>query len=44
MQQVFHTVTLDAASWLVILALGLGKFVAVEAEKAVLLRLQVRSM
>ena len=44
MQQVFHTAPLDGASWLLILALGLGKFLAVEAEKAVLRRLQVRSM
>ena len=32
------------ASWLLILSLGLAKFLAVEAEKAVLRRLQVRSM
>ncbi|WP_448507504.1 cation-translocating P-type ATPase [Immundisolibacter sp.] len=44
MQQVFHTAALDAVSWLIILALGLGKFLAVEAEKAVLRALQVRSM
>lgn len=44
MQQVFHTAPLDAISWLVILALGLGKFLAVEAEKTVLRHLQVRSM
>lgn len=43
MQQVFHTTPLDAASWLVILALGPGRFFAVEAEKAVLRRLQVRA-
>jgi magnesium-transporting ATPase (P-type) len=43
-QQVFHTTALDVVSWLVILALGAGKFLAVEAEKAVLRRLQVRSM
>jgi magnesium-transporting ATPase (P-type) len=44
MQQVFHTAALDAVSWLIILALGLGKFLAVEAEKAVQRALQVRSM
>ena len=44
LQQVFHTVALDAASWLLILALGLLKFLAVEAEKAVLRHFQVRSM
>ena len=44
MQQVFQTAALDAASWLVILALGLAKFLAVEAEKAVLRYLNVRSM
>ena len=44
LQQVFHTAALDVLSWLVIVALGAGKFLAVEAEKAVLRRLQVRSM
>ena len=44
LQQVFHTAPLDAASWLVILVLGTGKFLAVEAEKAILRCLQVRSM
>ncbi|WP_313952449.1 cation-transporting P-type ATPase [Accumulibacter sp.] len=44
LQQVFHTAALDAVSWLVILTLGAGKFLAVEAEKAVLRHLQVRSM
>ncbi|MDO8441650.1 MAG: cation-transporting P-type ATPase [Polaromonas sp.] len=44
MQQVFQTAALDATSWLLILALGLTKFLAVEAEKAVLRRLHVRSM
>ncbi|HRF03858.1 cation-transporting P-type ATPase [Accumulibacter sp.] len=43
-QQLFHTTALDVLSWLLILALGAGKFLAVEAEKAVLRRLQVRSM
>jgi magnesium-transporting ATPase (P-type) len=43
-QQVFQSTALDAASWLVILVLGAVKFLAVEAEKAVLRRLQVRSM
>ncbi|MBE2258875.1 MAG: HAD-IC family P-type ATPase [Rhodobacteraceae bacterium] len=41
LQEVFHSEGLDAASWLVILALGAGKFLAVEAEKAVLRRLPV---
>lgn len=44
MQQLFHTAALDAVSWLIILALGLGKFLAVEAEKTLLRRLHVRSM
>ena len=44
MQQLFHTAALDATSWLLILALGLTKFLAVEAEKAVLRRLKIRSM
>lgn len=44
MQQLFQTAALDAASWLLILALGLGKFLAVEAEKTVLRRLNIRSM
>ena len=44
MQQVFHTAPLDGTSWLLILALGLAKFLAVEAEKAVLQRLHVQSM
>ena len=44
MQQVFQTTALDAASWLVIFGLGLLKFLAVEAEKAVLRGLGIRSM
>ncbi|MBI1907128.1 MAG: HAD-IC family P-type ATPase [Rhodocyclales bacterium] len=44
MQRLFHTEALDAATWAVILALGAGKFVAVEGEKAVLRRLRVRTM
>ncbi|TVO59030.1 cation-translocating P-type ATPase [Denitromonas halophila] len=44
MQQIFHSVALDAATWGVILALGAAKFLAVEAEKAVLRRLNIRSM
>ncbi|MGK2915604.1 MAG: HAD-IC family P-type ATPase, partial [Porticoccaceae bacterium] len=44
MQQLFHTAALDSASWLVILALGLGKFLAVEAEKTLLRCMQVRSL
>ena len=34
MQQVFHSTSLDMLSWSVILGLGMLKFVAVEAEKA----------
>jgi magnesium-transporting ATPase (P-type) len=44
MQQLFQTAALDAASWLVILGLGGLKFVAVEAEKAVLRRMGVVNM
>ncbi len=44
MQQLFQTVALDATSWLIILLLGLGKFLAVEAEKAVLRYLNIQSM
>jgi magnesium-transporting ATPase (P-type) len=44
MQQLFRTAALDAASWTLILSLGLAKFVAVEAEKWVLRRLGVRSL
>jgi magnesium-transporting ATPase (P-type) len=44
MQQIFHAAALDATSWLIILALGLGNFLAVQAEKAVLRRFNVRSM
>ena len=44
LQQVFQTVALDAATWGVILALGAAKFLAVEAEKALLRRLGVRSL
>jgi magnesium-transporting ATPase (P-type) len=44
MQQLFGTAALDVVSWSMIFALGLGKFLAVEAEKAVLRRLQVRRM
>ncbi len=44
MQQLFNTVALDAHSWLVIVGLGIVKFLAVEAEKAVLRRLQTRGI
>jgi magnesium-transporting ATPase (P-type) len=44
MQQLFRTTALDAASWALILALGLAKFLAVEAEKWVLRRLGVQHM
>ena len=40
MQEVFHTRALDLHSWLVIFALALGLFLAVEAEKAVLRRFE----
>ncbi len=43
-QRVFQSAPLDAASWLVIAALGFAKFLAVEAEKALLRHLQVRRM
>ncbi len=44
MQRLFQTVALDAVSWIAILALGVGKFLAVEAEKAVRRRLQAMGM
>jgi magnesium-transporting ATPase (P-type) len=44
MQHLFRTTALDAASWLLIVALGLAKFLAVEAEKWVLRRLGVQRM
>ena len=44
MQQLFHTEALDAASWLIIVALGLFNFLAVEAEKTLLRRLRVQSI
>lgn len=44
MQAVFQTAALDAISWSVILALGLLKFLAVELEKTVLRRLNIRAM
>jgi magnesium-transporting ATPase (P-type) len=44
MQAVFQTAALDALSWTVILGLGLLKFLAVELEKAVLRRLNIRNM
>ena len=44
MQQLFRTTPLDMASWSLIVALGLAKFLAVEAEKWVLRRLGVRHM
>jgi hypothetical protein len=43
-QHVLRTAALGAASWLIALALGLGKFLAVEARKAVLRAFQVRNM
>ena len=44
MQRVFQTVPLDAASWSLIITLGLAKFLAVEAEKSLLRRLHISSM
>lgn len=44
MQQVFNSAALDATSWLMIGALGLLKFLAVEAGKMVLRRLKARSL
>ncbi|MDD2882481.1 MAG: cation-transporting P-type ATPase [Rhodoferax sp.] len=44
MQQVFQTAPLDATSWAVILGLGGLKFLAVEAEKMVLRRMNIRSL
>jgi magnesium-transporting ATPase (P-type) len=43
MQRVFQTEALDATSWAVILGLGGLKFLAVEAEKAVLRRMNIRN-
>jgi len=40
-QHLFQTVALDAVSWAVILSLGALKFLAVEAEKAVLRRMNI---
>ena len=44
LQQVFQTAALDGASWLVILSMGPLKFLAIEGEKAVLRRLDIRNM
>jgi magnesium-transporting ATPase (P-type) len=44
LQFVFRTVALDATSWALILGLGLVKFLAVEAEKAVLRRCGVQRL
>lgn len=44
LQHVFQSTALDMLSWLVILGLGLLKFLAVEVEKAVLRRLGIRNM
>ncbi len=40
MQEIFHTRALDIVSWLVIVALAMGMFLAVEAEKALLRHLK----
>ena len=42
MQQLFHTASLDAASWLMILTLRLAKFLAVEAKSASAMPWEVR--
>lgn len=44
MQQLFHSVAMDAAAWAFILALSLAKFLMVEAEKAVLRRFGVQRL
>lgn len=44
MQALFGTAALDAASWSLILALALAKFLVVEGEKAVLRHLGIRRM
>ena len=44
MQQWFQTAPLDAVSWLVIMGLGAGKFLAVEAEKPLLRRYYAGNM
>ena len=44
LQALFRTEPLDAAAWSVIVALGLAKFLAVEAEKALLRRLGVQRL
>lgn len=44
LQKTFQTAALDGTSWAVILGLGLLKFLAVEAEKAVLRRMDIRSL
>ncbi|MEW5972966.1 MAG: cation-transporting P-type ATPase [Pseudomonadota bacterium] len=44
MQHLFHTAALDMGAWLLILALSVAKFFAVEAEKWILRRLGVRYM
>jgi hypothetical protein len=41
LQKIFATTPLDMTSWLVILGLGLFKFLAVEAEKGLLRRLKI---
>ena len=44
LQHMFHTTPLDFASWLLILALAMAKFLAVEAEKWLLRRLGIHRM
>jgi magnesium-transporting ATPase (P-type) len=44
LQKAFQTTALDGSSWLLIALLGAAKFLAVEAEKAVLRRMRVHWM
>jgi hypothetical protein len=44
LQTLFKTTPLDAAAWALIAGLGIAKFLAVEAEKAVLRRCGVRRL
>jgi calcium-translocating P-type ATPase len=44
LQKAFQTTALDASSWLLIALLGAAKFLAVEAEKAVLRRMRLHWM
>lgn len=44
LQALFRTTPLDTAAWTLILGLGLARFLAVEAEKAVLRRFGVQRL